>query len=300
MKQVVLINTAALPCPGTHYLHVTKFLKCFSWFGYQFLEITDPVDFAAIPDDGDSILYISNHGFDRPEHIAELDLLSRFQKNFFIVWFGAVDQISQKLKNWIGTGIYYYRQPESISLPFWEMQQTMLNYVPLIFGANVHPDELKIKSRFDNYIYDCNYIGSKYNEAWSRKINKKLKCFIHYVPPYISEEQRLYSFEHSLCSLGWQAELNKANYIITERIFETMAFGCLLITDSEFIQEEIGGAAVYVTSAVDTIKKIKYFKNHLDEVERKIRLGYDYIKTKGSYYYTCKNFLDKIEQLKSV
>ena len=214
MKKVFLINTSQLPCPGSHYLHTIKFLKSFSYFGYEFIEIHKIEEVISYEDSPDNIFYIADHGFHINNQPNEIDILSRFKNSVFFLWHlhYNLEFLSKKLNKWILTGEHYRKEPESPGhKKSYDLQNSLKNYVPLTFAANSHPDEIKLKENFDNYKYDCNYVGCAYNPDWIGHIQQHLKCFIRFTPPFISEEDRINSFKDSLCSLGFQSPNNLIN-----------------------------------------------------------------------------------------
>jgi spore maturation protein CgeB len=304
MKKAILINTKLIPCGGTHYLHTKKFLKCFEWFDYKFEEINETHQLDNIEDTEGTIIYLANFGWGNENYKQEIDILSKLKNVTFIFWLTIPEYCDNLLNNKILMLIKFYEKPPETyphAVKEYEIQQNDPRCVTLYFGANVKPEDVEIKTDLENYVFDCNYVGDNYNESWTPYIQSNLKTFIRYTTrsgSFIPEEVRIDSFKKSLCSLGWQHEINKDCFLITERIFEALSYGCLLITDSKHIEREIEGGCVYVESKEDCVEKIRYYKNNIDEAREIINKGYEYIKQKGSYYYSCKLFLDKINEQK--
>ena len=296
---VFLINTKELPCPGSHYLHTKKFLSGFCHYGYNFIEINDIKDIEKYEDMFTDIIYISNHGykFGLPK---EIDILCERKNSTFIFWYGHdyIDLLSKKINKWILTGEHFRKKPQMSShLKSFDIQNSINNYIPLTFASNLHPNDIILKENFDEYLYDCNFVGFCYNTQWSYHLKKKLNCYIKYSPPFISEKERIDSFKNSLSSLGFQHPNNKLNYVITERIFEALSFSCLLFVDSIFIEEEIPNGVVYVSSPDEIVSKLNYFKSNMEELKYIVSNGLDYVKKNGTYFNVCGNFLKKINEI---
>jgi len=295
MKKIVLINTPNLPCPGSHYLHTRKFLDGFKHYEYEYAEVNDIQQIEQYPNSSDIIFYVSNHGSDR----NEIEILSKFTNSTFVLWFwhNELSMIKGKLNKWILTGEHFRRRPLAAShTGYYDLQLTLDNYVPLTFAANIHPDDLQEND--NQKLHDCFYVGHFYNLNWRGPIMEKFpNSFLRYTPPFISEEERVSAFSSSFASLGFQHPTNKHNFVITERIFEAMMYGCLVLVDSEFITSEIPEVAIYVESPDDIIRSITYYKQHPDEARVRIKNGYDYLRKCGTYYHTCGNFINKMENL---
>lgn len=303
MKKVILVNTPNLPCPGSHYLHTIKFLNSFKHFGFEFIEINRIDQINNHPDSNDNIIYVSDQGW-REAHFnrnwsGELDVLSKYTESNFIFWFWheKYDILKNKINKFVLTGEHMRLRPDpssTLHIGFYDFQLTIDNYIPLTFASNIHPDEIKVKTDFNNYIYDCNYVGYGYNKDWSSHIQSQVKSYIKYTPPHIPEQQRVDSFLNSLTTLGWQSRYNKLNNCITERIFEGMSYGCLVIHDSKYIEMETNGATVFANSPKEVVDLIRYYKSNIGELTEKVNQGYDYIRKCGTYYHTCKTFVDRL------
>ncbi len=298
-KKIILINTANLPCPGSHYLHTIKFLSSFKYFDYEYHEVNNINDIEKYEDTENNIFYLSNHGI--PNGNTELDILSaKYKESIFILWsyHWHLDYITPRFNKWVLTG-EHYRQPPILDahLKTYNFQNKLDNYIPLTFAANIHPKDLVRRIKFTDYEYDCNYVGACYNSDWMNVIYSKLNAFIRATPPFIPENIRVNSFKNSLCSLGFQSPENKKNFCITERIFEAMSYGCLVFVDSEFISDETNQSVVYVSSVQELVDKLLYFKNNPIELSIIVNRAYDYIQNYGTYYHTCQNFLNGMKKL---
>ena len=244
MKKAILINTQILPAPGTAYLFATKFLKCFEWFDYEFMEINNMNEIRKLEDVSGTIVFMFDHGYKNVNYKQEIDILSELKNVTFICWGCEEKYVKNKLNNVILTGAKLYKKPPiNGAIKAWDLQLNCDNFVALAHGANVHPEHLEIKTDFSKYIYDCNFVGYTYNTDWLQYIQQHLNTFIRSTggSNYCIGEERINSYKNSLCSLGWQADLNKQNFVISERIFEAMAYGCLVITDAKHIEEELRG-----------------------------------------------------------
>jgi hypothetical protein len=293
-NKIILINTPNLPCPGSHYFGMSKFLKCFRYFEYEYQEITSSNQYKDIQDEK-NIIYLSNHGLGQGPESEDIVELSKLKNSIFLLWHWHGSPQCNNFKKWILTGEHWRNQQRNLEEKGRYDAQNIQNYVPLIFAAPIHPDEVKPNN--NPKIYDCFYCGCDYRTDWLNKIAVKFPSSYIHLAPFIAEEERVKAFGSSLISLGFQHETNKKNLCITERIFEGFMYGCLVVVDCQKIQETFPKAIIYTQTYNDLMNKITYFKKNPTEIKPYIAAGYDYLKNGNTYYHTCLKFIQKIKEL---
>ena len=105
------------------------------------------------------------------------------------------------------------------------------------------------------------------------------------------------AFLSSKICLGFNSDDNIKNGLPTERVFEGIAYGCVVLTDCEMAVEATDNIAVYVSDYDDLEKKVLYYLNNENERKKKQKLGYEFAKNKGTYYNVVKEFLNSIKKL---
>jgi hypothetical protein len=295
--QVYLVNTSTLPNPGTHYFTSRKLLKGFEYLGYRYSETCGDLD--KIADSPNSIVFISNHGLvgESQEVERALQFLATVKPQaVYVLWFfhSLVSRKQVPFEKWILTGEHFRKKPQYSQAyeEMWKVQQGLENYVPLTFSANVIPEKVGTFKRTS--IYDAQFVGNGYKSEWTSRLKD---CYIRNTPPFISEKERIQSYLESHVSLGFHSEANIQNHCVVERIFEGMAYGCVVLSDNPTAEEITDGIVEYVGNFERLVDKIDFYKH--DEqarIEKQIR-GYQYVRDKGCYVHVARQFLEKISLL---
>lgn len=311
INKIYMVNTPEYQTKGTHHMMTTKFVSSFHDLG---LEVVELVDFDHVDDEDDQIFLLCDNFYDdlnyqKYDWVSEFDdLAKRFPKTVWLFWtFHNVLhrhywKVGKKFpfKKTAFTG-EYYRSPQYGDGYFPEYYRTYIEqreHINLPFAAGIHPDEIddELKLRTDKY--DCGYCGCDYKKEWSLKLADKYKSFIHIWPPFLKDEERIENaFLGSKICLGFNSDENIKNGLPTERVFEGIAYGCVVLTDCKMAEEATDGIAVYVKDYDDLEEKVKYYLDNEEARKEKQKEGYTYAKTKGTYYSVARKFLDSIEQL---
>jgi spore maturation protein CgeB len=105
------------------------------------------------------------------------------------------------------------------------------------------------------------------------------------------------AFLNSKICLGFNSDENIKNGLPTERTFEGIAYGCVVLTDCKMAEEAIPSNTVYVKDYEDLQRQVDFYLNNESARKKKQKEGYEYALNKGTYYTVAKNFLNSIEQL---
>jgi spore maturation protein CgeB len=129
-------------------------------------------------------------------------------------------------------------------------------------------------------------------------LSEKYNCFIHYYPPFLDEETRLQKvFLDSKICLGFNSDHAVENGMPTERVFEGVAYGCVVLTDCPMAVEATDGAAVLVTNYAELEEKVEYYLNNDNARLEKQKQGMEFAKSKGTYYSVVGDFLKTIHEI---
>lgn len=219
------------------------------------------------------------------------------------------DVIAQKCPNSIF--ICWYWRDLSFT-PFKKMLYTgqyylwlhKLKYEIADYNYSIHPLFVPLKLRADdspsligtyerNVVRDYCFMGGGYRMDW---IPENYTGIYHRViwDNYLSYEDRRQIYLSSTFAFGFQAEENIRTGHLSQRIFEGMAYGCIVLCDNPYVSEYTDDIVVYVSSKEDLIEKMNYYKTHPDIIKRKQKEGYEWVKKYGTNRLSCNVFLEKI------
>ena len=190
------------------------------------------------------------------------------------------------------TGEHYRGKPiePGYSIPYF-FQKYVNNYVPLTFAASILPEQVGTLERTDRL--DACFIGTTYKPEWVRG----LKNVVYTTGNVLPEQERINLFLSSKIALGFHADVNIRNNLITERVFEGLAYGCVVISDNPCCKELTGGIVQTVTSYDEFVKVYNELINDTEKMKDLQRRGYEWARENGLYVHTVQNFLNKINQL---
>lgn len=285
--KVGLVNTPECPCLGTHYPACMEFLEGFADFGYDAiacntLELCRDID----------ILLLSSHKI----NISFLNSLNALNPNaIYILWYyhNVISQIP--FKKYILTGEYFHKEPRLDSHKHYHRISTSIpNFVPLMLRANEAPE--KIGTYEKTYELNGCFMGTPYKPDWISGLPNILYHNIQRGGCLSYDERRKIHLK-SRIAFGFSANENIANYHPTQRIFEGLAYGCVVISDNEAARDLTGGIVEYAANKTEFLDKYHYFLSHPEECEAKARAGYEWTKKYGTNRYSASLFLDKIREL---
>ena len=311
MKNIYMVNAPTYPTPVTHYYTTTKFMNGFKYNGHLTAEINDINLFNLIQDSEDNVFIMSDHFYSIENNWFDFfnNLGNRFQKSTWIFWhfhniykLNYLDKsIDFPFKKYIFTGEHYRNITDDLR-NHWggliDWYTGLENYVKLPFSADINPFEIDSLMEKRNNTYDCGYVGARYKEQWTNQLSQKYNCFVHYYWPTLDEESRINNgFLSSKISLGFNSDSNAKLGLPTERIFEGLAYGCVVLSDCKVAEEATDGVVVYVEDYNDLESAVElYSKNEKERLAKQV-LGIKYAKEKGTYYHVAQEFLSKIESL---
>jgi hypothetical protein len=288
------MNSPELPALGTFLYTLKKFSSGFKYYGYDVFEsktLDGVVDY--------SIVILGNHGL--PGNKWALQYLSdKFPNCVYICWFFHKIYNEIPFKKFILTGEHHRREPmctiqqdkDGDHRDDWKLQQTISNYVPLTFSSALLPEQVGTFTRSDT-INGC-FIGTMYKPDWV----DGLQHVVYVTGNNLPEEERIQIFLSSKIAFGFHAHPNVLNNLVVERVFEGMAYGCVVISDNPVASEITDGIVQIATNKSDFLKLYNELLNNPDRLKELQTKGYDWVKQKGLYVHSVKYFLDKIEELR--
>ena len=113
----------------------------------------------------------------------------------------------------------------------------------------------------------------------------------------LKEEDRINTFLSSKIAFGFHHNNNVLNNVVVERVFEGMAYGCVVISDSPAAGLITGGIVQVAKNKSEFLDIYNRLLNNDAERLDLQRRGYLWVKENGLYVHTTKNFFKKMEEL---
>jgi len=333
-KYFYILNHRFLPTPYSHRFFVEKFGKGFAYHGYEvklverageidgpgFL-MTSKVPFFFYWNDG--VKNIRRNFFMLTREIfkaLKLDWFEAFCTHFekralaeiaprmisqnvvLIAWDWHKEQafIDSLGVPTIYTNDYYYSGPRDTEKKAWQAFYGGHpdRALPIRFLADYDPARVGDLADSERNII-VSYVGERrYALDWQGAFKDRSDCAIIPTPPYIEESKRIYIYQHTLISLGLGAPGNIANGVVTERVFEALAFGSICISNHPDAPAATDGVALYAPSLDDLVRKVDYFSKNPLEAKKIRERGFAFIKADGTYSHEAEKFIALAEAQK--
>lgn len=170
------------------------------------------------------------------------------------------------------------------------------NTCPLLLRANEDPDVIGSYERTSKYDY-CFMGGKMCTHVIPFNEFKGLCDAQSYAKYYMPYDKRKQVYLSSLFALGLQTLDNRLNGHVSQRIFEGMAYGCVVLTNSLAAYEQTDYIVDYFCSKKDLIKKMKYYINNPDKMEWRRQKGYEFIRRQGTNEYSMELIRNTIKDV---
>jgi hypothetical protein len=171
--------------------------------------------------------------------------------------------------------------------------RSFTNNVPFLLRANEDP--LLVGTYPKNIKYDFCYMGWRYCEEL---VPRKFKGIYHGVcdhRKFLTYDQRKQLYLSSIFALGFQGIINVVSQHVSQRIFEGLAYGCIVLSNSLPACEQTNHIVVHVSSREEVEQKMIYYMTHPKEATEKIQAGYEFTKQFGTNQATATQFIDLIQ-----
>ena len=167
-------------------------------------------------------------------------------------------------------------------------------FVPLLLRASDSPDAIGNYPRVNQRDY-C-FMGGGYKMDWMIAV-PQFTGFYHRViwDNYLSYNERRAIYLSSMFAFGFQSDDNIRTGHLSQRIFEGLAYGCIVLCENKLAEDYTDGAVIYVASKEDLVSKMEYYKLHPDEALKKQQQGYEWTKQFGTNRVSIQFFLHGIQ-----
>jgi hypothetical protein len=286
MYSIALVNTAESPCPGTHNAACMEFLEGWRDSGYDVSEAKTLEDCV-----NKSVLLLSNHNIDW-NYLQQMNHLN--PDAVYILWFyfDHIDKIP--FRKYILTGEHYIHPPTLAAHKHWyDIACSVNNYVPLMLRANESPAMIGMHQK--HTVWNGCFMGSGYKYDWVAGLSN---TFYHSVcNGLLSYNERRAIHATSHIAFGFHSDGNIANGHVTQRVFEGLAAGCVVISDNPAAADLTGGIVVYAKNKTEFLSHYDYYLgNELARLE-KMRAGLDWAQLYGTNRFAAQQFIDKMQEL---
>jgi len=212
--------------------------------------------------------------------------------SIFICWYWT-DVTFQPFKKMLYTGEYFiYLEDKKNEIDRYDYFKHP-KFVPLKLRANDHPSLIGTYKR--NVVRDYCFMGGGYLMDW---VPHDFSGVYHRVifDNHLSYDVRRSIYLSSMFAFGFQNDENIQTGHLSQRIFEGMAYGCIVLCNNKLASDFTDGIVVYVSSKEDLVEKMIYYKMHSEEVEKKQKEGYEWVKKYGTNRISAELYLNKIKE----
>lgn len=289
MKRLVQIAhfPEVLPLPVMKHVF-TEFAEAFTDYGCTVRLIESWQDL----EDGGIILIDDAAG--NYEHNKEVMawLAARCPTSIFICWYWS-NQTIQPFWRMIHTGELHLH-PDHLTADRRDYM-SWPTFVPLALRANDAPERIGTYPR--HVVHDYCFMGGGYKKKWVP--TEEFHGIYHQVKStnYLSYAERKQIYLSSMFAFGFQSPENIHTGHLSQRIFEGLAYGCIVLCENKLAEEFTNGAVVYVATKEDLVEKMRFYKAHPELVEAKQKQGYEWVKQFGTNRHSVLSFLNKIKEL---
>lgn len=267
----------------------TEFSGAFRDYGCQVKIVNSMNDL----EDGGIILLDDAGGNYIHNQRVYIDMAQRCPDSIFICWYWNRQPAFEPFKKMILTGEFnlindhidnnrrkYFNSP---------------NFVPLLLRANDSPSVIGTYPRND--VRDYCFMGGGYKRDWVP--TSEFTGLYHqvYSNNYLPYDTRRDIYLSSTFALGFQADENIKNGHLSQRIFEGLAYGCIVLCENRLASYFTEGAVVHVSSKEDLVQTMRFYKSNPELIKEKQEEGYEWVKKYGTNRYSATFFLDKIKEL---
>lgn len=288
-KRSVHLKVQLLFMPELDPLPVMKcvFRELAPGFNYDFREV---YSLDHVEDGGIIFLDDASGNYKQKQSVYE-QLAIRCPTTVFICWYWT-DTSFRPFTYMIHTGEYYlYLESKKSEINAYEYMNQP-SFIPLRLRANDDPCQIGKYARTHHRDY-C-FMGGGYKMDWVPPMFTGLYHRVVY-DNYLSYNERKQVYLSSMFALAFQSDENIRTGHLSQRVFEGLAYGCIVLCENPLATAVTNGAVIYIASKEDLVAKMHFYKNNPDLVLEQQRKGYEWIKQYGTNRYSASFFLSYME-----
>ena len=170
--------------------------------------------------------------------------------------------------------------------------QNIRNHCPLLLRANEDPDKIGTYER--TVVRDYCYMGWRYKPEFEPTSFHGMYHGIKDHTKFLPYEERKQIYLSSTFALGFQSEFNIYYEHVSQRIYEGLAYGCIVFSESLPACDQTNGIVVHIISKNDLEDKMKYYLSNPEELKKKQNDGYEFIRKYGTNEVSVQKINDVI------
>jgi len=174
---------------------------------------------------------------------------------------------------------YVYRNQVS---PFIQSYMLRPDFVPLLLRANDPPEKIGTYPRHVERDY-C-FMGGGYRMDWIPPANEFTGLYHRVIHTnYLSYEERRSIYLSSQFALAFQSDENIRTGHLSQRIFEGLAYGCIVFCENPLATLYTNGAVIHVSSKEELWEKMREWKGaDPKQIQQQQQKGYEWIRSFGT------------------
>ena len=285
-RQIFILDCPEIPCVLVLKYVFRELCQAFADNGHVVSEVSSIQDLH-----NNSIVFMgmSLHH----KNLAEL-LNEVAPEAIYIGWYWYAQETSA-LKNFI----YTYENilsPPVWRQPYFDIMQRGLNNCPLLLRASDHPSKISTYQRQVSRDY-C-YMGWVYRPDW---VPSAPFTGLYYGTcdhnKFLDYNSRRNIYLSSTFALGFQSNENISDRHVRQRIFEGLAYGCVVFSESPEACRQTNNIVEFITSKADLESKMKFYLAHPEKIVEKQLQGYDFVRKFGTNHFAIGKFVRVIEDV---
>jgi hypothetical protein len=281
MRDIIILDCDEVQCPKVLMFVFVELCQAFKDQNYNVQIIRNINDVS-----NNSIVFMGNT-FRCPDIVSLLRSIA--PEAIYIGWYWH-DIKADDLKYFIYT-YENMKKPNSLAACLMEK----IHNCPLLLRASEHPDLVGTHTK--NIMYDYCYMGWGYcRDLIPGESFHGAYYGVYDHDKFVPYAKRREIYLSSIFALGFQAPENISFEHVSQRIYEGLAYGCIVLSNSPAACEQTNHIVVHVTSKQDLENKMLFFKANPDIIKRKQEEGYEFIKKYGTNHYAIDKFINCIKQ----
>lgn len=174
---------------------------------------------------------------------------------------------------------YVYRNQVSPSIQAYMLRP---DFVPLLLRANDPPEKIGAYPRHVERDY-C-FMGGGYRMDWIPPADEFTGLYHRVIHTnYLSYEERRSIYLSSQFALAFQSDENIRTGHLSQRIFEGLAYGCIVFCENPLASQYTNGAVIHVGSREELWNQMRQWKQATSEqIEQQQQKGYEWIRSFGT------------------
>lgn len=166
--------------------------------------------------------------------------------------------------------------------------------VPLLLRADEDP--LLVGTYEKKIIHDYCYIGWRYCENLIPQNFKGLYYGVNDHTLFLDYETRKHIYLSSIFALGFQSDENIHAKHVSQRIFEGLTYGCIVLSNSLPACEQTNNIVIHVSTREDIERIMTYYIHNPELAEKKRNEGYVFSKQFGTNQSSAEMFIHLIQE----